>query len=248
MTTEDRLNIKAGAKNQVWTHFSFYILLTILWIALTWIGNMISNQNSVSVMQSIAAGHQVNVTTGGSALAGVFSIVASMLQSGSQLTMIDIDRGTATLDNPMQRTFKLFEKSQYFWGWLWISILTFIMVFLWTLLLVIPGIVKAYAYSQAFYIYRDALDKGQPISALEAITQSRQLMDGSKGFLFIMDLSYIGWFILSALFMNIPDLFVMPYFYTAKAKFYNQLLVKKAGNHEPSHPDDPDEDDHVSIS
>lgn len=199
-------------------------------------------------MQSIAAGHQVNVTTGGSALAGVFGIVASMLQSGSQLTMIDIDRGTATLDNPMQRTFKLFEKSQYFWGWLWISILTFIMVFLWTLLLVIPGIVKAYAYSQAFYIYRDALDKGQPISALEAITQSRQLMDGSKGFLFIMDLSYIGWFILSALFMNIPDLFVMPYFYTAKAKFYNQLLVKKAGNHEPFHSDDPDEDDHVSIS
>lgn len=249
MTSQDRINIKSGAKGQVLDHFSFYILLVILWVAMNWIGRNLSGQNVVGVQRAILNGNAtVQVASGAGSFALILTIVASMLRAGAQLTMIDIDRGVATLDSPVQRSFKLFEKGQYFLGWLFIAILTGLFTFFWGLLLVVPGIIKSYSYSQAFYIYRDAFDQGHPLTALEAITRSREMMDGSKGFLFIMDLSFLGWFILSALFFYVPDLFVSPYYDMSRAKFYNQLVVRKAGVAEDDdQPDDPEDHNDVTI-
>lgn len=154
-------------------------------------------------------------------------IVAAMLRAGSQLTMIDIDRGSTQMDNPIQRSFMLFDKGQYFLGWLFISILVAILTFLWSLLLVVPGIIKAYSYSQAFYIYRDAYDRGESVTALQAITQSREMMNGYKSFLFIMDLSFLLWSLLVVITFGLAGLFVLPYYDLARAKFYNQLVWRQ---------------------
>ncbi|HIW71299.1 MAG TPA: DUF975 family protein [Candidatus Levilactobacillus faecigallinarum] len=247
MTSTDRINIKAGAKAQILDHFSFYLLLSILWLALSWIGGEISSRNIVRFQEAFLNNNPVTMTL---SFTMIFTFVAGILRAGAQLTMIDIDRGVVEgYTEPVQRSFKLFEKGQYFLGWLFISILTAIFVALWSLLLVIPGIIKGYAYSQAFYIYRDAFDQGHPIGALEAITQSREMMDGSKGFLFVMDLSFILWFMLSGLLMGLPGLFVMPYYDMSRAKFYNQLVVMHHTPRGDDADDEPadDDDSHVSI-
>lgn len=223
---QDRLNFKMGAKQLVTNNFKFYLLLSILWLALQWIGGTMYARD-LNWAQRISEGSGNFSFNGFFSFAGLFFLVAAMLRVGTQLTMIDLDRGKVPADNPIQRSFTLFDKGQYFLGWLFISILSGIFITLWSLLLVFPGIMKAYAYSQAFYIYRDAYDRGEQMSALQAITASRRLMDGNKAFLFIMDLSFILWFLLVSITFNIAGLFVYPYYDMTRAKFYNQLVVRQ---------------------
>ena len=90
---------------------------------------------------------------------------------------------------------------------------------LWTMLFVIPGLVKYYSYSMTFYILRDNPD----MPANDAITASRQMMDGHKLRLFCLHLSFIGWILLAILTLGIGFLFVFPYMQTAQAAFYEDL-------------------------
>jgi uncharacterized membrane protein len=98
-------------------------------------------------------------------------------------------------------------------------ILSSIFLFLWTLLFVIPGIVKSYSYSQMYFIIK----QNPEIGPTEAIDESRKLMDGHKAELFWLDLSFIGWYFLGFLALGIGILFVIPYHQLARANFYNQL-------------------------
>ncbi|MDE7289409.1 MAG: DUF975 family protein, partial [Oscillospiraceae bacterium] len=72
-------------------------------------------------------------------------------------------------------------------------------IILWSLLLYIPGVIKSYSYSQTLYIRAE----NPNISPSRAIELSKIIMDGHKGQLFYLHLSFIGWFILSALTSNI---------------------------------------------
>lgn len=90
---------------------------------------------------------------------------------------------------------------------------------LWTLLFIIPGIVKSYSYSMAFYIQNDAPDKDWNT----CITESRKMMNGHKWQLFVLDLSFIGWFIVGYLCCGIGLLWVAPYYTQARTNFYEQL-------------------------
>ncbi len=100
-----------------------------------------------------------------------------------------------------------------------------IFTFLWSLLLIIPGIIKSYSYAMTFYIMQD--EPG--ISGKEAIGKSRQIMAGYKGKLFLLDLSFIGWFLLSALTFGILMIFyVGPYYYTSRACFYEKIKAEHA--------------------
>lgn len=95
--------------------------------------------------------------------------------------------------------------------WVDIFILNFIMVLfigLWSMLFVIPGIYKAYAYSQAAYIFFDYKRAGNPIGYLDAITKSRQLMKGKKLDLFSLYLSFFGWIFLALICFFLAGLFV----------------------------------------
>jgi uncharacterized membrane protein len=102
-------------------------------------------------------------------------------------------------------------------------ILTYLMmivyVFLWTLLLIIPGIIKALSYSMTFFILADNPD----LKPRDALEESERLMDGHKWRLFKLYLSFIGWFILSALTAGIGYLFLQPYLQLSIANFYEDL-------------------------
>lgn len=90
---------------------------------------------------------------------------------------------------------------------------------LWTLLLIVPGIIKAYSYSMTPYILVD----NPELSVREAIRKSQQMMVGQKFNLFYLQLSFIGWFFLACFTGGIGFLWLVPYYQTAQAAFYQNL-------------------------
>ncbi|MED5053726.1 DUF975 family protein [Anoxybacillus rupiensis] len=100
------------------------------------------------------------------------------------------------------------------------SILFGVFVLLWSLLLIIPGIIKSLAYSQTFFLLKDHPEYG----ALQAITESRKRMKGYKGKLFLLYLSFIGWGILSIFTLGIGLLWLIPYVYASLAAFYEEFI------------------------
>ena len=99
-----------------------------------------------------------------------------------------------------------------------------VFISLWSLLLIVPGIIKAYSYRMVPYILAD--DPG--ISGKEAIDISRQMMDGQKWNAFGLDLSFIGWHLLSCVTFGLAGLFfVNPYVQATDAELYLTLLEQK---------------------
>ena len=94
--------------------------------------------------------------------------------------------------------------------------------FLWSLLLVIPGIIKSYAYSMTPYL----LAENPNLETQRAITLSREMTRGYRFQMFIFDLSFIGWNMLGALLFGIGMLFVAPYYYASKAELYLFLRTR----------------------
>ena len=97
-----------------------------------------------------------------------------------------------------------------------IALMTAIFTALWSLLFVIPGIVKAYSYSMAYYIKCDHPE----YNWRQCINESMRIMNGHKMELFILDLSFIGWYIVGALVLGVGTLWVMPYHQAAYTHFY----------------------------
>lgn len=99
------------------------------------------------------------------------------------------------------------------------SILVIVYTVLWTLLLIIPGIIKGYSYAMTPYILADE----EELKGNAAIERSMQMMDNHKWELFLLDLTFIGWYLLGILTLCIGWLWVVPYHYTARAAFYEEL-------------------------
>ncbi len=91
-----------------------------------------------------------------------------------------------------------------------------VLVLLWSLLFIIPGIIASYRYGLAFFILAD----NPNIGIMDAINESKRLMYGNKMKLFCLDLSFIGWAILSVLTFGIGFLWLMPYMHASRAGFY----------------------------
>lgn len=92
--------------------------------------------------------------------------------------------------------------------------------FLWSLLFIIPGIIKGwYSYGMTEFIIKD----DPTISADAALNRSIKMMSGKKMDLFMLDLSFIGWILLSLLSFGIGFLWLAPYFHTARAAFYEDI-------------------------
>lgn len=101
-------------------------------------------------------------------------------------------------------------------GMLWM----YLFIFLWSLLLIIPGIVKSYAYFAAPYI----LSEFPAVQPTDAIKLSMRMTKGFKAELFVLDLSFIGWYILSLLTLGLLGiLYVNPYYHASKAGYYEVL-------------------------
>lgn len=108
------------------------------------------------------------------------------------------------------------------WTMLWMSIL----IGLWSLLLLIPGIIKAFSYAMTPYI----IEEYPELSSTEAIHRSRMMMRGHKFDLFWLELSFIGWGFLCLLTAGIGFFWLIPYMETSIAAFYEEVKADYALN------------------
>lgn len=104
-----------------------------------------------------------------------------------------------------------------------LAVLQFAFLALWTLVFIVPGLIKLYAYSMAFYVQQDHKE----MEPVDCITESRRMMDGYKWQLFRLDLSFLGWYLVGLLCLGVGILFVFPYHQLARANFYEALKAER---------------------
>lgn len=145
---------------------------------------------------------------------------------GSLLLMSFLTYGYACVFLPIIRTKKekveipaYFGGTEQIGGLVVLSLMTNLFVFLWSLLFIIPGFVKAYAYSMAPYIKYDHPEYGWK----RCLDESKAMMKGYKWKLFCLDLSFIGWNIVGMLCFMVGMYWVLPYTKAAQVCFYEEL-------------------------
>ena len=99
-----------------------------------------------------------------------------------------------------------------------------IFIVLWSILLIVPGIIAAIRYSMGYYI----MAENHEIEPMEALRQSSELMEGNKMDFFRLVLSFWGWFLLSIFTMGIGFLYLVPYFQMSQLNFYRTIQDKRA--------------------
>lgn len=192
----DRKNIKEIAKNQFRAQKNTAVLITLV---------------SVLLSAIIGALNAALPTIGW--IISVFVLINVSL--GTTIAYLKIWRGEAT---EVKDIFTIgFENyGRYLGGMLLMELY----VFLWSLLLVIPGIIKSLSYAMTPYILREMPD----ISVNEAIKLSTRMMHGHKSELFVFILSFLGWQLLGGLTFGIVTvLYAAPYQNIATGGFYEEV-------------------------
>lgn len=151
----------------------------------------------------------------------ISSIVAAFLAGPLAYGAINVVRINHTGLRP--QVGQLFAGFKYFWKLFVLSLLMSIYITLWTLLFIVPGIIKSYSYAMAFYIYLD----NPELSANECITRSKEMMKGHKWEMFVLGLSYIGHFLLVIVTLGIYSLWLTPKMEIAFYEFYLIISGKK---------------------
>ena len=159
----------------------------------------------------------------GAIIALVLLLLQPVLNVGFMSYCLRINRSQDTEFKDLFNGFLFFTKV------LSIFFITSVLIFLWSLLLIIPGIVASYRYRQAYYILLD--DPGK--SALQCIFESKLMMHGNKLDLLTIDISFIGWYILDLIIVilvplpfTIPvvTIWLYPYLGLTRAAFYEDRL------------------------
>ena len=99
------------------------------------------------------------------------------------------------------------------------NLLQGLFIFLWTLALIIPGIIACYTYAMVPYI----LAEYPEMPAGEVLAQSKMLMEGNRWRLFCLELSFLGWGLLATFTLGIGYLWLIPYTQAASAAFYREV-------------------------
>lgn len=162
------------------------------------------------VIASLILGVSAYIPLASIVLSGIFSV-------GLAIVMLEIVRNWEVQFTDMFKGFNNFGTNCI------AGILVSIYTMLWSLLFVIPGIIKAYSYSMTFYILADHPE----MSAKDAIRTSQVMMEGHKMDLFILELSFFGWYLLCGITFGLAALYVGPYVSASHAAFYEAIKDEK---------------------
>lgn len=141
-------------------------------------------------------------------------LVSLPLAYGFTIMLLNVVRGSDVQLDTMGEGFKDYGRI------LGTMLLSSVYQFLWALLLIVPGIIKGYSYALTPYLLKDHPE----LKFNAAIEESMRLMSGNKMRLFLLDLSFIGWFLLGIITFGIAFLWITPYWNTARAAFYEDLM------------------------
>lgn len=144
--------------------------------------------------------------------------LASLVIGGPFATGIAIFSLSLSRRQPAQVN-QIFEGFRNFGTSAGAYLLVALFVLLWMLLLIIPGIIAALAYSQTFFI----IAENPSVGAMEAIDRSKKMMEGNKLKLFYLELRFLGWALLCILTLGIGFLFLLPYMQVSLARFYDDM-------------------------
>lgn len=149
----------------------------------------------------------------GSSLNFVHLILGGVIRQGYAVYLLK------QYDRQDPQTNDLFSQFDHFGAAFCLKLLEGLFLALWSLLFIIPGIIKAYSYAMAPFI----MAENPNMTAREALTASTELMDGHKAELFFLNFSFLGWALLSVLTLGIGNLWLNPYQNAAYAAFYRNI-------------------------
>ena len=157
----------------------------------------------------------------------VFAILHFVL--GGAVTLGYVKFNLSLVDRKPATFAQLFSEFHRLGAGIAMQLLRAIYTFLWTLLFVFPGIYAAYGYAMTPYI----LAENPEMSANEAITKSKELMNGNRWRLFCLEISFIGWSLLCVLLtLGIGVFWLKPYMEASFAAFYREISAEKYGREE----------------
>ena len=185
------------------------------------ISGISSGPTYAAMLNPSSAGSSVNINitvAGGSLLGSVAMLILSgPLTIGQNYFYIMNVLGReseSTVSAPFRAAFTNFGRK--LGGSLWMGLF----VFLWSLLFIIPGIIKSFSYAMTSYILADCPN----VRAQDALKLSMRIMSGHKWELFVFELSFLGWAILACFTFGILDIFyVIPYMNSSLATYYLEV-------------------------
>ena len=222
-----RAAIKARAKEQLRDANPSPMLVTLIFCAIIFLlrilSTMLTSDENIST-RLIATGfgdmlpriiyhYEVNAfsfRTAGLVLS--INMIIDIFSAGYSLYSLKVSRQKPSGIGDLFGVVAIFPKA------LGLLIVQMVLVMLWSLLFIIPGIIAGLRYSMALYIMLDNPD----MSIMECIKASSQLMDGRKRELFVLQLSFMGWGLLEII--PFVTLWVTPYRSVTTANFYNAIL------------------------
>lgn len=190
----ERAELKALAKQQIKGNIGTFFIMTLIVAAASAVVNLVPVAGSIAMVLVITPAFSIALVT----------------------VYLNLTKGI----HPDVR--ELFNHFNKFWGAFKVTFFTGLFTALWSLLLWIPGIIKALSYSMSMYILAENPEMG----ALEAISCSKAMMNGHKMDLFVLQLSFIGWHLLGMITFGIAYVWVLPYISATTANFYNSIKTQ----------------------
>ena len=217
----DRVQLKMDAKAAMQQANPHPVLVTLVYLViLTAVNFVVSMMSGFSSLFTVlvtdpdaAAAISLGMLVPSLLLSLAATLVIGFIQMGyTAYTLRVVNRQPAGIND-------LFAYARYclkIWG---LTIVMGIFVMLWSLLFWFPGIIAYYRYSQAFYILAENPEKG----IMDCINESKAMMYGHKMDKFVLDLSFIPWYLLAGVTCGIAGIYVTPYVGITNAGFYNSL-------------------------
>ena len=212
----DRKEIKASArekiKGNIWNILWPMLVIGLASGLIDRILQRIFGLNSIDVYNYESLSN-VHVPPTYYLLSIIITIILGFLSAGYIKYIINFVR-TGKFD-----TKEIIETFKTKWQQLLIAdILVFVIVYLCTLLLIVPGIIMGLAYTFVTYLIVDS-----NISGKDALTKSREMMKGYKWNYFVFSLSFLGWIILGIFTLGILYIWLVPYITIANTIYYEKL-------------------------
>lgn len=207
--------LRAQARERLEGQWGTFVLMTFLMLV---IQTILQIPGYIGSLLEILSPENVLASLSFSNISNILSLLALPLSWGLTVSLLRNHREESV---DLENLFDGFRGGRYTRVFCAIFLVN-LFTFLWALLLIIPGIMKAFSYALTPYIIMDEPE----LTARQAITRSCEIMEGRRWKLFCLYLSFIGWGILSLLTFGIGFLWLLPYMNASFAAFYEDARAE----------------------
>ena len=207
--------LRAQARERLEGQWGTFVLMTFLMLV---IQTILQIPGYIGSLLEVLSPENVLASLSFSNISNILSLLALPLSWGLTVSLLRNHREESV---DLENLFDGFRGGRYtrvFCALFLVNLFTF----LWALLLIIPGIMKAFSYALTPYILLDEPE----LTARQAITRSCEIMQGRRWKLFCLYFSFIGWGILSLLTFGIGFLWLVPYMNASVAAFYEDARAE----------------------